>query len=148
MYSIAEIKQIRLQADELGLYAPPLFWELPESELVKICNGCGAESMPEWSRELLTWLYRNYTAAHCIHDAEYELSDGTEISRCEADAEFYENCLVLWKHKYGWSRWINPIALYGLKKIRLAYRALQCCGRPAWKEAFEKRKAKENISNA
>jgi hypothetical protein len=142
MYTVSEMKQIRFSADALGLYAPPLFWELPESELVKICNGCGPEFFPDWARELADFIYRKYRAAIAIHDVEYEESDGTEISRCEADTNFYENCLIIWNKRFGWSRWINPVALYERKKIRLAYRALYYCGTVAWISAYHERKCK------
>lgn len=143
MYTLSELHEIRNQAWETGLSAPKSFWHRSLVKLQMICNGCGSESMPEWSREVLTWLYRNYAGAHCIHDYRYEYSDGTEINRCAADREFNENCIKLWERKYGWSRWINPVALYGRNKIRLAYKALYYNSRDAWLAAYEKRKSKE-----
>lgn len=138
MYTPEEISSIRAQARFAGLSAPALFWRATPSELVKICNGCGAEDMPEWARCALTWLYRHYAPAHAIHDCDYELSDGTELRRAEADARFNANCLLLWQKKYGALRYINPVALYARNKVRVAYKALTLCGAAAWLAAHQK----------
>lgn len=143
MYTEIEIENLRKQAKEAGLSAPDWYWSTNTAALTVICNGCGAESFPEWCRELLTWLYRNYAPAHNIHDCRYEESDNMYSSRLLADDEFRDNCIILWERRYGWSRWINPVALYARNKIRLAYNALRLCGIYAWQEAYQKRKKRE-----
>ena len=142
-YSAVEIEQIRTTACKNNLTAPSIFWSYSAQHLRQICNGCGAEDAPEWVRDILTWIYRHYTAAHCIHDCDFELSDGADETLDSVNARFYNNCLLLWKYKYGFTRWVNPVALWGLKKIRLAYKALNMFSDEAWMDAYKKRLEKE-----
>ena len=142
-YSSVEIELIRATASDNRLTAPDIFWSYPAARLRQVCNGCGAEDAPECVRDVLTWIYRNYAPAHCIHDCDFELSDGSDESLDKANDRFYANCMLLWKNKYGITRWVNPVALWGLKKIRMAYRALRLFSRDAWMDAYQKRLQKE-----
>ena len=142
-YSAVEIEQIRTTACKNNLTAPSIFWSYSAQHLRQICNGCGAEDAPEWVRDILTWIYRHYTAAHCIHDCDFELSDGADETLVRVNARFYNNCLLLWKYKYGFTRWVNPVALWGRKKIRLAHKALVLFSEDAWLDAYQKRLQKE-----
>ncbi len=143
MYTTEEIESIRTEARKHGLDAGCLFRETPAEYLVQICNGCGDASMPEKIRELLTWLYRNYAPAHCIHDCDFEASDGTDEGLEAANDRFNANCVKLWQARYGAWRWVNPAALWGRNKIRLAYKALRLYSDKAWQAAYQRRLANE-----
>ena len=138
MYTISEVSLYREQAKELNLSAPDEYWNSAPEWLVLICNGCGSDDMPDWAVSALSYLYRNYTPAHQIHDVRFELSDGSNKSLTLSNDEFYDNCMKLWVNKYGWSRYINPFALWGRRKIKLAYRSLQLFGKSAWLAAYKR----------
>lgn len=143
MYTLPEIHNIRAEARSYNLSAPAVFWVRGAFELQQICNGCGPEFFPSWARELSDFVFRRYKPAVAIHDYRFECSDGTEFSRCAADMEFYQNCLIIWRRKFGWSRWLNPIALWERRKIKLAYKALYYGSNIAWGDAYMKRKERE-----
>lgn len=138
-YSEKELGQMRRIAHELGLSAPSLFWKARLATLAKLCNGFGSESFPEPLRKLLDWLYRYYKALAAIHDVDYEMSDGTERKRFRADERFRSNAYIMWRHKYGWSRFVNPKALWERRKLKIAYKMLRLFGSVAWNEAHAKR---------
>lgn len=141
MYTVEELQKIRQEAKRLNLIAPHLFCTAGLQRLQRICNGCGPESMPEWAREALTWVFRNYAAAHCIHDCDFELSDGTDVMFEEANISFEKNLLRIWEDRYGWTRWVNPVALWDRNKIRLAVKAVKTCGHDAWMECYGRNEA-------
>lgn len=143
MYTLEEVEEYRRQAKEANLSAPKEYWDASAEYLVLICNGCGSDGMPDWAVKALTSLYRNYAPAHNIHDIRYELSDGSARSLELANDEFYINCLRLWRHKYGILRVVNPMALWGLRKIRIAYQALRLFGKSAWVTAYKKHLGKQ-----
>jgi hypothetical protein len=138
MYSITEVEEYRRHAKEVNLSAPSEYWNAKPEWLVLVCNGCGSDSMPDWAVTALTSPYRYYAPAHNIHDVRFELSDGSASSLELANDEFYINCLRLWRHKYGFLRVVNPFAIWGLRKIRLAYQALRLFGKSAWVTAYKK----------
>ena len=140
MYSLIEIMSMQLQAQQLNLKYPPEFLTLPRQTLSEIFNGYGPEHWQKSRRELLTWFFRHYPAPAAIHDLRYEFSDGRESTRKAADAEFAANLLTVWLYRYGVLRWINPVALYDLWKIRSAARLTACCGRKAWWNSYRKNK--------
>lgn len=138
MYSITEVEEYRRQAKEVNLSAPSEYWNSKPEWLVLVCNGCGSDDMPDWAVSALSYLYRNYTPAHQIHDVRFELSDGSSKSLEIANDEFYMNSLRLWRAKYGVFRVINPLALWDLRKIKIAYQALRIFGKSAWSISYKK----------
>lgn len=143
IYTAEQLERFRNEAKAKDLSAPSLFWDTAPEQLRYVCNGCGAEEAPKWQRDVLTWIYRHYAPAHCIHDCDFELSDGSDENFAAANLRFHENLLRLWRCRYGSLRWINPIALWGRNKIRLAYKAVCLCGKGAWLAAYARRLAEE-----
>ena len=82
-------------------------WELLEDmELcMEVCNGLGAEWMPDWIRKFLGWLLPVFAPAVAIHDLRYEIGEGP---REKWDDEFEENCRKLASDKYAV---FNPLRL-------------------------------------
>ena len=140
MYSMIEIMSMQLQAQQLKLKYPPEFLTMPRQLLAEIFNGYGPDHWQQHHRELLSWFFRHYPTPAAIHDLRYEFSDGFEVTRKAADAEFAANLLTIWKSRYKYTRWINIIAWYDFWKIRTAARLTACCSRYAWREAARKRK--------
>ncbi len=140
MYSIEEIKRIRSFIIAVRLSVPAGFWTVTDSTLQQICNGYGPDRWPESLRKSMTWVFRHYQASAIIHDVCYEYSDGTDLGRNLADNQFWGNLQNQWRLRYGNIRWVNPVALYGLLKIRIAYNAVRTIGKPAYLAAYKKRK--------
>ena len=128
-YSAKEIEAARRIALEAHLSFPPEFLAFSAEKLTGICNGFGAENQPAKVRKILTWIYRNYAVAGMIHDLEYSLCVG---SRAEADAEFHDNMLILWRRLYRILRHLNPVAWYAKFKIDAAFAAVREFGESAW----------------
>ena len=131
-------EQLCLQIKENDLLVPGEFSYLLPGMIEFMYNGCGAEWMPEITRKALSWLYRHYDAAVHIHDIRFELADGSAESLRKVNEEFHMNCLKLWRKRFGFFRYINPYALWELKKIKTAYRFLLLFSGKAWSAAFEK----------
>lgn len=127
-YSITEIQTIKLTAKRQQLQAPEEFWLTSANNLQTILNGYGPDSWSESARDALTWIYRNYQESAAIHDVRYDMATGQEVDRVVADNEFLENLKTQWSYKYGWTRWGNPVAIYGYIKINLAYKAVELFG--------------------
>lgn len=141
MYSITEIKEILANAQEQELEAPDDFWASDLTELQTILNGYGPDSWCEEAREKLTWIYRYYQESAGIHDVRYEYSTGNTEDQVVADEEFLANLRKQWAYRYGWSRWGNPVAIWGYVKIRLAYRAVNLWGSESYQAAYNEKEA-------
>ena len=138
MYSNEEIKEFQRSAVELGLKYPACFTEMPAGELAKIANGYGPDHWSSELREILTWIFRKYPLPAAIHDLRYELSDGRELTRKAADAEFSANLQLVWLHNYGVWRFINPAAWIDYWKIYTAAALTLQFGRSAWRNAYRR----------
>ena len=136
MYTIDQINSIRHRARALKLGTPWEFHALAAAALTKICNGYGPDKWSDAGRKVLTVIYRKYPCSAAIHDVRYHYSDGTQAGRQIADDEFGANLELEWAAVYGWSRWINPVALYARVKIRAAYVFVKSMGADAWAAAF------------
>ncbi len=134
-YTIAEIEVARRIALEAHLSFPKEFLAFPAEKLATVCNGGGAENQPEKARKILTWIYRNYAVAAMIHDLRYALCVG---SRAEADAEFHDNMLILWRRLYRILRRLNPVARWAKFKIDAAFAAVREFGESAWTPEYVK----------
>ena len=145
IYTRYELKQMRKLAAEFKLSAPSLFWRAKLSTLAELCNGFGSESFPEPLRKILDWLYRKYKVLAAIHDVDYELSDGTERKQILADERFRTNAYLMWRQKYGKLRFVNPIALWERRKLKIAYKMLRLFGSVAWNAAYAKRKGGSDV---
>ena len=145
MYKNCEMKRIKEEAAALQLKYPAEFADMPCSTLAGIANGYGPERWPENLRKLVTWIFRHYPAPAAIHDVPYEFSDGSELTRKAADAEFAANLKIVWKYYYGRFRWVNIIALYGFFKIFSAAAMTRRFGRSAWLDSFRKKHSGKEV---
>ena len=138
MYTSIEAAAFQRDAVKLKLKYPAIFTEMPAEELAAIANGYGPENWDEELRNILSWIFRKYPVPAAIHDVRYEFSDGRELTRKAADAEFSANLQLVWLHNYGSMRFINPVAWYAYWKINTAATLTARCGRTAWRNAFKK----------
>lgn len=142
MYKPEEILFMQREAERLSLKYPAQFMLLSSEALAQIANGYGPDRWHEKSRKVLSWVFRKYPTPAAIHDVRYEFSDGSELTRKAADAEFAANLRLVWQARYGITRWINPAAWYGYWKITTA--AVLTCkfGKSAWYNAYIRRKGR------
>ena len=136
MYTSSEIAYFQRKATEMKLKYPACFASMSAAELAGIVNGYGPDAWGEDLRRLLTWIFRKYPIPAAIHDVRYEFSDGRELTRKAADAEFSANLRLVWLHNYGSWRWINPVAWYALWKINTAAKLTAGFGKSAWCKAY------------
>ena len=138
MYSNEKIKEFQRIAVELNLKRPACFAQMPAGELAEIANGYGPERWSAELRSVLSWIFRKYPVPAAIHDLRYEFSDGRELTRKAADAEFSANLQLTWLHNFGKLRFINPAAWYAYWKITTAAALTARFGRSAWRSSYRK----------
>ena len=135
MYTVEHIVAIREQARRLGLSAPEIFWTMPAETLAGIANGYGPDRWPEFLRQLVSWIFRDYPAPAAIHDVRYEFSDGGESGRRTADDEFSANLKLAWRRRYPGCERLRPVALWDWGKLRLCVMLVRRHGAEAWRNA-------------
>ena len=126
MYSLNEIEEKIQLAKKLGLSGAELLEYRERAQ--RVCNGIGAEWMPDAARKLISGLNPTLVLAADIHDLRYEIG-GTEKERKAADDEMLENGCKLAEARYGW---YNPLRYYVKWKMRKFYKILRAFGFLAW----------------
>ena len=126
MYTLHEIEEKIKLAKELGLSGAELLED--RERAVKVCNGIGAEWMPEIARKLISGLNPTLVLAADIHDLRYD-AGGTEEDRKAADDEMLENGYKLAEARYGW---YNPLRYWVKHKMRKFHEILRDFGIWAW----------------
>lgn len=138
MYSSIEAAAFQRDAAKFKLKYPAIFVEMTAGELAAIANGYGPENWDEEVRKVLNWIFRKYPVPAAIHDVRYEFSDGRELTRKAADAEFSANLRLVWQYNYGKLRFVNPVAWYAYWKINTAATLTASFGRTAWRNSYLK----------
>ena len=98
MYSLNEIEEKILLANERNLSGAALLEDTERAQ--QVCNGIGAEWMPDAARKLISRLNPTLVLAADIHDIRYYLG-GSELDRKNADDEMLINGVVLARNRYG-----------------------------------------------
>lgn len=126
MYTLHELDEKLATAEKLGLSGRWLLTDRKRAQ--RVCNGIGAEWMPESARKLISSLNPTLVLAADIHDIRYELG-GTEADRESADREMLENGCKLADARYSW---YNPLRYYVRWKVRKFYKILRAFGHLAF----------------
>ena len=71
MTDIEYIKYLRQKAIALKFSFPPNFKRYNSKRLLRCYNGIGAEWMPKWFRNFVTYICDELEAAALLHDFEY-----------------------------------------------------------------------------
>ena len=98
MYSLNEIEEKIQLANELNLSGAELLED--RERAMRVCNGIGAEWMPDSARKLISSLNPTLVLAADIHDIRYHLG-GSELDRKNADDEMLINGILLARNRYG-----------------------------------------------
>lgn len=133
-YSAKQINELRSAAQYYKLYAPAEFWSSPASVLQKACNGCGPERWSVNKRAAITAVFEPYAAAFAIHDVRFTYQLGT----CkQANKELLKNLRKIWSKRFGFFRWISPVAwIERFRVLPFIYAAVTLGGERAWQEAM------------
>lgn len=126
MYTTAEILKKQELAISAGLSGAELLDDTERAQ--RVCNGIGANWMPNWMRGLIGFLFPTLVLAADIHDIRYDIG-GTEKQRVAADVEMLDNGIKLANHKY---RLFSPLR-YVVQFVMLQfYITLRRVGNLAW----------------
>ena len=126
MYTLHEIEEKIKLAKELNLSGAELLEDRERAQ--RVCNGIGAEWMPEIARKLISALNPTLVLAADIHDIRYDIG-GTEADRMDADNEMLENGYTLADARYSW---YNPLRYWVKREMRKFYGILRDFGGWAW----------------
>lgn len=127
MYSQKEIEEKIALAKAAKLSGAYLLDD--QERAMRVCNGIGAEWMPDWMRDAISGMNPTLVLAADIHDIRYELG-GTEEERQKADDEILENGIKLADYRYGW---YDPRRYWVRKQMRKFHAILCEFGGWAWK---------------
>ena len=127
MYNLQEIDEKIQLAKEVNLSGAYLLDD--RERAMQVCNGIGADWMPDWMRDAISGMNPTLVLAADIHDIRYELG-GTEEERQEADDEMLENGIKLADYRYGW---YDPRRYWVRKQMRKFHAILRQFGGWAWK---------------
>lgn len=97
MYSLNEIEEKIALAKAAKLSGAELLLDCERA--CRICNGIGADWMPDWLRALISGLNPTLVLAADIHDIRYD-DGGDELARLLADIEMLDNGIKLANHHY------------------------------------------------
>ena len=126
MYTLHEIEEKLKLAKELNLSGAALLEDTERAQ--QVCNGIGAEWMPDAARKLISRLNPTLVLAADIHDIRYYLG-GSELDRKNADDEMLINGYKLAEARYGW---YNPLRYWVKHKMRKFHKILRDFGIWAW----------------
>ena len=139
-FTIEEIKEAQEYAKKLQLRGFIFFCSKDPKELQAICNGTGADWMPEKIRKLLDKRHPTLVVPVMIHDVEYWYGIGTTTDFHLANEHLYENGCLVAKDKY-WC--INPRRYVVMWDAYKLYQTCELFGRKAYDEAVANRRKAE-----
>lgn len=140
-YPLETVEKLVAESRRLGLAVRAGFYDTPATELVRIFNGCGPDSWTDGFRRVATWIYRNFQAVICIHDYEFQHSDGKPETLKTVNDNFLKNAKIQLEDKYPiatWRVWLYPLRAGAWSKIQFAHFALCNGSEEAWQSAHER----------
>lgn len=140
LFTVDEIREAQEYAGKLELCGSTIFTMKDPLELQAICNGTGAEWMPDKLRHLLDKRHPTMVVPVMIHDAEYWYGIGTTTDFHLANEHLYENGCLVAKDKF-WC--INPRRYLVMWDAYKLYQACELFGRRAYDEAVAARRKAE-----
>lgn len=127
MYTLKDIDAKITLGHKAGLSGVHLLADDPD-RAIRVCNGIGADWMPDVLREAISTLNPTLVLAADIHDIRYLLG-GTEADRKAADDEMLANGIKLADWRY---RWCDPRRYYVRKQIHKFHAILRVAGGAAF----------------
>ena len=129
------IGECRRLANDLKLEGRGLLWAEP-AVIRRVCNGIGAEWMPEKLRGVLDTIHPAFVVPSIIHDLQYYYWNGAKSTFFRVNADFAENGKKMARHLYGWHSPRRYLAYHTANKYKTL---LDLFGEPAAKAARAQR---------
>ena len=129
MWTEEDIKRFLELIEFYQLEYPVEMNQMSIFELRSICNGIGPDNWPDELRKISTMLFGPYAVLHVPHDVRFEKKIGT---REQADREFYDNGIRIWKIRWGAWRYFSWQAIKEWLTLRAAYKLLSQFSKKAW----------------
>ena len=110
----------------LDLHRIPEFDTLTPKEFCDIYNGYGPDSWPDWGRNLMTWIYRNFRPLAAVHDVAFAFSDGRLDGWQNTSKNWRRNISILLADKYPCRKfWLLPLRPIAWAKLIASHRVLK-----------------------
>ena len=115
MYALSEIQALRRQCNDYQLQGREILAAFSDQELRRICNGIGAEWMPDAARVWVSNLNPALEPVAMIHDVRWYLSTGKRADFEASNREFEANGLIMARARYGW---YNPLRYRVMRRTK------------------------------
>ena len=128
--------EARKEIVRLCLWRPTAFDVMPDDVVQRIINGFGPDAWPQWLRDALDWVFRNFTPLAVIHDVQFYLSDGTRKGFDETLRFWRLNSAILLDDRYpirNVRQW--PARAVAWLKLKASLKALELGSWMVWKRA-------------
>ena len=138
MATLNEIKRLRAACEDCGLEGREILAKYTDEELAALFNGIGPEAFPPWLRAVLDFIHPSLEPVAFLHDAEWELSDGTKESFTASNERFKRNGYKVAKADFGWWR---PRRYVVMNHARRFGNICQAFGWSAWMAPFKEKQS-------
>ena len=136
MASLKEVKRVVGLADRFGLEGREVLAKYTNTELGSVYNGIGPDRFPGWLRAVLDFLHPSLAPVACIHDVEWNESDGTKESCAASNRRFRRNGFRVARASFAWWRPRRHVVMWHPWKFA---RICQRFGWAAWMAPFDAR---------
>lgn len=136
MATLKDVKRLKYICEKYGLEGREILDKFTNAQLQTVFNGIGPEAFPDWLRSVFDFLHPSLEAVAFIHDAEWELSDGTKESFKASNERFKRNGYKVAKAEFGWWR---PRRYVVMNQARRFGNICQAFGWSAWMEPYNER---------
>ena len=128
---------MRCDVIRLNLARTPLFDCITDEDLMYVYNGYGPDYWPEQLRDIITFIYREYTLLAFVHDVEFNFSDGRKESWLKTLDNWEHNMWLLYNHKFNKQQsWYNVVLrlrmLCDRRKLNMSLSLLKKCSWTSW----------------
>ena len=138
MATLQEVRRLRLLCEKYELEGREILNHFSDEKLAEVFNGIGPEAFPDWLRAVLDFIHPSLEPVAFLHDAEWELSDGTKESFTASNERFKRNGYKVAKADFSW--W-GPRRYVVMNHARRFGNICQAFGWSAWMAPFKERQS-------
>ena len=137
MATLQEVRRLRLLCEKYELEGREILNHFSDEKLAEVFNGIGPEAFPDWLRAVLDFIHPSLEPVAFLHDAEWELSDGTKESFTASNERFKRNGYKVAKADFSWWR---PRRYLVMNDARRYGNYCQLFGWSAWRAPYDERR--------
>ena len=138
MATLQEVRRLRLLCEKYELEGREILNRFSDEKLAEVFNGIGPEAFPPWLRAVLDFIHPSLEPVAFLHDAEWELSDGTKESFTASNERFKRNGYKVAKADFSWWR---PRRYVVMNHARRFGNICQAFGWSAWMAPFKEKQS-------